>query len=60
MSSAVSSSKNKALQTTVAEGIETDKQGRAVCKYGVDSGQGFLCSRPITEQETLDLFQKQL
>ena len=45
---------------TVAEGIETDKQRELSAKYGVDLGQGHLFSRTLSEQETLELFQKQL
>ena len=44
---------------TVAEGIETDKQEELSARFGVDLGQGFLFSRPITEQETLDIFKNQ-
>ena len=44
---------------TVAEGIETDKQEELSARFGVDLGQGFLFSRPITEQETLDFFKNQ-
>jgi len=44
---------------TVAEGIETDKQEELSARFGVDLGQGYLFSRPITEQETLDFFKNQ-
>jgi len=44
---------------TVAEGIETDKQGELSARFGVDLGQGYLFSRPITEEETLDFFRSQ-
>ncbi len=44
---------------TVAEGIETDMQRELSARFGVDLGQGYLFSRPITEQETLDYFKNQ-
>ena len=44
---------------TVAEGIETDKQEELSARFGVDLGQGYLFSRPITEQETLNFFKNQ-
>ena len=44
---------------TVAEGIETGKQEELSTRFGVDLGQGFLFSHPISEQETLELFKNQ-
>lgn len=45
---------------TVAEGIETKKQWELSAEFGVDLGQGYFFSRPITEQATLEFFKNQL
>jgi len=40
---------------TVAEGIETEEQLKALAELNVDEGQGYLVSRPVPVGEFLDL-----
>ncbi len=42
----------------VAEGIETNEQLEFLKEHGVDVGQGYIFSRPISDKEFIELLQK--
>ena len=43
----------------VAEGIETNEQLEFLRKHGVDIGQGYIFSRPISDKDFIELLQQE-
>ena len=43
----------------VAEGIETNEQLEFLKKHGVDIGQGYIFSRPISDKDFIELLQQE-
>ncbi|MFW6015577.1 MAG: EAL domain-containing protein, partial [bacterium] len=42
----------------VAEGVETKEQYDILCKYGCEIIQGYLISKPIPEEDVINLLNK--
>ncbi|MFZ2890340.1 EAL domain-containing protein, partial [Sulfuricurvum sp.] len=45
---------------TIAEGIEEKEQGRLLEEYGCQQGQGYMYSRPLSEEKFIEFLKQSI